>query len=584
MKASILVLFLVAGTAFADSPLCSQLSDKFCADLWSEKNLGNMKTPFGEIASGKSKKSDMSLVAKMDIEALIRAFPRFPEPLRNNKRYAGIVHAIEKHMKSENPSKLWEKQLDIYFDELSNVFDLILHEEFTKKYPHLKGKSESKYKPLDWYHFVRLQDDLRNVIVREKIENTPYWKRIEKIFRTVKEKTLIVIDQTRLDEEQKETLRSRIAAIELSLPFMDKELLGADRGCSKRGPGAFYNYFLKKITVCAGYFYGFQSEAALTHLLAHEFSHALDLSQTAINHFPETPYGKAQVEILSYEGPIKSCKEWNSFMKSGIWKIPSTITPNDHGPYREFKKCLVKKDNLKPINHDTLLNAVRHMIGNYISHLATDKVFSLLSTPQVYEDGKLIENFFFLRPDWKAMRDNYYSHAFRNSDGAPAPHFFVYSLLCEEGSDTPRDFTKLDDEKRKEVFGHAIEKAKLLSEGHLMRVLENCGDECHSLVSFDLARPSAENFADWVASKVTSLVMHDLKPELRKDFVSEVGALFCDRPEGAFDPVLMSEEKKFSKEPHAEHRVRRWNMITTEMAEEAGCVLKKDQGYGACKL
>lgn len=579
-----LLLFFCATRALAAAPLCSRLSDDFCRDLWSEKNLGNMKTRFGEIASGKSPKSDLTIVEKLNVAALVNAAPRFPLPLRSNKRYMQIIRSMEAHMKTENHSKIWEKKLDSLYSELNIVLELVIHEEFVKKYPHLKNKSQSVYTPVDWYNFIRLEEEFYTAMIREKIEGGPYWKRVEKIFAVVKKKTLMVIDRTHLSAEEKETLRSRIEAIELSLPFTDKELLGARGGCSKTEPGAFYNYYHKKITVCAGYFYGFQSDAVLTHLIAHEFAHALDLTQGAVNNFPEWPIGKAQLELLNHEAPVKSCRRWNEFVTSGIWDMPEAITPATHGPYKEFKACLVRKDNLKPITLESLQSAATHMNDSYFSDLATHKTFSFLSTPKVQENGKLVDNFFYLRPDWKAMRDSYYSHTYLHTDGAPAAHFFVYSLLCDPEKDGPVDFAALPPEKRKERFVSAIEKAKSLSAGHLTRVLEKCGDECHSLVSFNLSRPSAENFADWVASKVTSLVMDDLAPGERKDFVSEVGALFCDRPEGAFDPVLMTAEKNFSREPHPENRVRRTSMITTEMAREAGCELEKDQGNGRCQL
>lgn len=583
MKILLGLLLSTAVSSWAQIPDCVELSDNFCEKLWDQDKLGNLETPLGSIEAGKSKKSYISRAYQQDIMALINAFPRLPAPLRTNPGYARHIRELSAHMKKENPSKEWELKLHTIYGELNATLELIVHQLFVKKYPQFKNKSDDAYRPTDWANYLRISEDLSTAIIEAKIGPSSQWGFVRKVFKDTRKKVLEVIDSLALPELQKEILRSRIAAIELSLPFTDKELLGARGTCAKTERGAFYDYYRNKITVCGGYFYAFRTEAALAHVLAHEMGHALDLTQTHINTLPDLPVGRALQEILQHEGPIEDCRSWNAWVKAGTWSMPEALSPNDHGPFRAFKQCLVKKADLAPFEFGALKTTVSQMVGNYMSGLASNKVFSLLATPKVYKEGKLATNHFYLRPDLKAMRDSDYTRSYRYTDGSPTTHFFVYSLLCEEGKDKPRDFGALPEGEKVVVFTDAMKRAQAFSEGHLIRILEHCGDECPSLVGYKLALPSAENFADWIASKATTLLIKDLKPELRRDFIAEMGATLC-KPYDTFHPLLMSAERRFSRAPHAESRARRKSMLTREMAELAQCQLRDDPDIVRCEL
>jgi hypothetical protein len=105
-------------------------------------------------------------------------------------------------------------------------------------------------------------------------------------------------------------------------------------------------------------------------------------------------------------------------------------------------------------------------------------------------------------------------------------------------------------------------------------------------VNFNLSKPTAENYADWVSTKTMTKIIEQLDAPKRMDYAREAGAILCERPENHFDHELMIQEKKFSREVHGNNRVRRWSMISPEVATLLECSLDKKQSleFAECKL
>jgi hypothetical protein len=565
---------------------CPSISDSFCEELWKPGVDGNLKTRTGMLELGKSSKSDLSLVRKKDLNIFVEAVPRLPSYLKNRASLTGLISKLESHLEKENDTKVWSNELAAVMFQINTESESAASEEFLRLHPELKDKKESDYTPEEESQLGRFVLDMSNQILDAKYKEQPSWKQVESIYQNVREQLQAVIQETTLSQTIKDQMKAKVASVELTLPYTDPKLLGANGSCGVDEMNAFYMQSVNKFTVCAGILNSIDSLGALTMIIAHELAHSVDLSSQALDAFQKTPIAKINRKLFQTSGPITSCAEWNKAFAEGAFNLPVDATSSIDPVFDKFKSCLISKENLIPFSFQNVLPPVNYNTDMTISNFASANLFSLFTTPEVMKKGKLEANEFYMRPDIERFRDSGFAQP-NDFVYSPSPTlYFTQLMLCGHGQDKPRDLKKLSEAERTSLFTTSINQTKFLMNSHLLQLYKTCGDECRELNNFNLSRSSGENFSDWMASRVATKVLKDKAPEVKLDFAKEMGTLFCDRPENSYDQNLMVNEKQFSKEVHADNRVRRWSLFSPQLSSELGCKIdpEKNKGFNQCEL
>lgn len=562
---------------------CSKISDNFCAKLWAVGTDGNLeiKESGEKLLFGKSPKSDLSLSNKMDYERLISSVDSMPVELKENKKFNELVAKLKDHLVKENPTKIWGEDLAIINWQIKNEVNQTARVAVESQFPEMKGKAEEDLNINQARELEKGQAILHDKMLEAKYKNDLNWLRVEKIFENARQNIQKVISQSSLPVEVKEKMKTKVGSVQLTLPYEDSHLLGADLSCGSTEVNAYYAPDYNKFTVCAGLFNSAQSTAILSMVISHELAHSVDGERITSEEFQRDPLANALRSMRNNRGEIKSCKDWNLYLKNKVFDVPEKgLRPS---PLEEFNSCLIQKNDLKEFTNENLKIGIDYLSKTYISDYAHEHVFSKLATPTINKKGKEIPNEFYLRPD---LNNNPENGGKDYVSSPPFDYFFVYSYLCDGENDTPRDIASMKKEDRNQLYKESLDKMKVFGSTFFETLFSYCGNECSELTQFELSRPSGENFADWIASRAVPYTMGGMSVEEKLRFGEQMGALLCDKPEEMFDPDFMIEEKKASLEQHADKRIRRWSLFSPQIADLVNCQLDEatEKGFGQCKL
>ena len=582
------ILLLLSPASYAGIP-CSQITDSFCELLWNPVHEGNLRYGDSEIQIGKSEKSEHSYLLIAQLEDLLRGYEFFPDDLKTNLKE--VFDEIREHLNREIDSSKWTRRMNALSQRYTDIVQDTADERTEKAHPDLKSvKKEDRTLEMRGKYTAAFYDLLRE-IHKAKFENSPNWKRVERIFDTVKADTLAEVAQFNLPPELVSRLLKKVQSVELVLPTSDPRILGNDGidGCDTVTYNAFYTSTSNKLTICAGFFNGFRSDSTLYFVMAHELGHSIDPVNLSSDMQDESAFSLAVDKLFKMPMKEPSCSEWEQFRKDYLGLSPA-FQPLPH-PYQKLTECFSSTTNLKPMDETALRPIIQTFSTHTISRFATSNSFTHIAQPTLTKKGKVTPNELYLRPDlWAHSRragleipENFLFQDMQYGVARAFSHFFQCSQ-CTNNVKTSSSSDQVCD-----AFDKAIEDTTRLVHAAYEDAWKYCGQECSSLTSYQFSRNNQEYFADWLAGKTFQRYLsRENSVQTRREKAALAIAVACTSPGATKDaPHFTAREKKHSLEPHGDNRHRRFAIFTAETAKLLECEIDEDiekVGTWACSF
>lgn len=556
-----------------EQPLCSDLSNQFCLNVWTPPNNGNLKLNKNTLIQlGKSDKSELSMSSKMDLLALIKAEKRLPNDYR--KRIRTQLKNLKQYLANEKDDDLWYLKISSINDELVKIREEVAIERFRQKFPQLAKISRRDRNFDQIWKLKEIQINLKSEIIRAKYEKSENWKRVVRVFEQVRKDMIVEINNLKLSEDFKKEIIERVSKIELRFPDEDPRKLNNANGCGSTFRNAFYMFSRNAFTVCAGWFNAVQDDAALTFMIAHEISHAFDPQSVAVNRFMSTEIGKVFSKMCGASQPVYTCEEWDKIRKNVFVKQPNfSLSP---ASFQKLTQCLKSEKELKPFQISEVTKINEENMRRDLHQFALTNEFTLLASPLEFKDGKYKDNDFFMRPDrWRVKGTDQECMDNVNVE-------LMHQIMkCAQ-------YNEKDLKTRAQKFEESIKDLEQIKNIAVERWISFCGKDCADLVVSKFSRVVHEEFADWMAKKILAVFLEREKSiEIRRQALGTAGVWLCDFPGpfwGASD--LTEREKKWSFESHPDDKIRRLSMITPKIAQLLNCRLGSDwpQSNNTCEL
>jgi hypothetical protein len=568
------------------NPTCAEVTDDFCSTLWSKDHKGNLNIGDGRLLSGKSSKSQLSMVQIENLKARLASVPNLPADLR--KKVEPIAAEYKAVMAEEKDSKQWYRKLSQVADKWQFAADDVAIARTLKKHPELKNIKDNDMTVVERAVFRKDAEELAAQQLDAKYANNPNWKRVGKVFDEVKEDLLKTVQNMKISDSQKAKMLARVKAVELSLPYTDQQKLGSDGTCGSSDVNAYYSPSYEKFTVCAGLFNSFQSESSLYFVIAHELSHSIDSGNNADYEQSEKDQLTKDLDPLaSSNKAVYSCKEWKDIVDRAKKSAPGLPQPTDS--LQSLYDCIAPKGDLKAFDESSLTSIADASAKKAISQSAEGNNFLRLGQPTTStDDGKTKTNPYYMRPD--LVRARVYGDQFVKLK-VPyllPPDIFNQSLACATGVSNGKEVLYKDASKedRAAIFEKALQETTQLWKMRERNSFNYCGRNCGALEEYDLSVNSQEDTADWMAARAFGEYLSRNKDmRSRREASAATTALFCNAPGlSAEAPDLALAEKNHSLESHPDNRSRRLALFNPRNAKLVKCKIdEKDQGAGKCE-
>lgn len=518
-------------------------------------------------------------------KCLLILFEKFPSLLKNNKKLKDLIERERTILKNESSTKKWKESLEEAMEDISKEIGKIITRRQDEIYPELENTKGQDLSNNDLEKLLTVNYEITNKILEAKYKESPQWKRIEKIYNSIKESFYKVIDQRNITTDLKNKLKSKIKSVDLSLPYSDPRLLSANLTCQSTENNAYYTPKYNKFTVCAGMMNAFQSDSTLTSVIAHELAHSIDPERQRSDKLNDLPLIQGILEE-SNNGEIKDCSKWNQFFS----KVPEIINselvrPTDQ--MENFTRCLLpNKKELLPMDNKLMTELSFKFTDIQLSYFSTYNLFSQLATEKVFRKGKEISNEVYLNPVEMRRKSTGFLIPNNVIEEVSTEDFFVAAMKCDGKSKDPRIFNELSKEQKNKIFQESINRARDLNAMINKINFNETNNENGMLISERIADQSSENFADWMSAKVIADIMKSKDDKQKYQVAQEMVAVFCDEPENKFDDDFMILEKKYSRESHGNNKIRRLSYMNKEISTMLGCFRDEEsiQGFGLCEL
>ncbi len=572
---------------------CGEISDHFCSRLWHHSHAGNLKREKTQIFLGETQQSRLKMVERLDFEALMASLPRQPQEIKRVLK--PFVRQLRLVFKREQDQPEWYRELALVEWQIQNALKDLAEEKVEKKYKYLKKVKVEDRKTHEISLYVESYQDILNDIVKAKYEESPQWRRVIRNFLQAQKDMQKEVAALNLPQKTVERMQQKVDSLGLSLPYSDPRILSSS-GCAPAEVNAYYVARYNKVTVCPGLFYGLQSDAALYTVLAHEMAHAIDPGVLAYDAYNRSPMAQAVKTMFAQSKQTYSCEKWKQLRQS-VFAPLKTIRHEKTG-LEKLSRCLVNKQTLFPFELSRLKVIAAKKARSYISLEASSHHFTRMIQSTWYKKGRSEENEFRLRADLMRLKENDYFHFTQPQGFMLLYESFLHEFLCAKPTNEKEKLTAQrvfsEREKTREVsrtqkaFKHAIKETQKIVQRAVEEFYSYCGDECSQLAVENMAKSSAENFADWMANKLVMTHLRQLKTKQEQiEFLEEARASHC-RPPGPEKeaPQLTSIEKRFSLESHDDARVRRLSLFTPGIQKLVSCADEKgiENHFGYCEL
>jgi hypothetical protein len=587
MRKIILVFAIVINNAFtADSelkPACSVSFEDFCHELYSPKNLGNLdisitKNEQLKLRFGVSKNNFSSSFNEFE-KAKLANQKDLPGPFYKRLKTRGYFSKLKKLLTSGRNRRLGNELALIWSDSIRETLD----EKMLKKYPNYFSKfiedrvpyyypddiihgihSLGNSLPLAWdIEYGHLKNELLSDIYKNIWTKSQSWKKVGQNYKDVKLAYQEMLTSnnhfTKISPQIKALLLEKIQNEELVAPSSDPYLL--DIGCASSDENAFH-WNAGGITVCSG----FIATLPLTNILAHELSHSLGEYRNELL-FENNSELKKRIIILASE--LKSSRN-------------KTNCPNEWPKIKnEYQNLLKYFDNYSPLLPDLYMCVQTKVIKDIptldylkqrasarskykISRIADLGHFIQLSKPIILtNDGLEWPNPTFLDP---TSFSNWKEEFYTLKDNFTLDFFFSAEYACSDPSLPATKRLEHSINTTKNMYSELLEKLIPLG-GKFSRDIDMTGR--------DLAEDSEERFADAMANEVTAYMLSK-EPNLEKR-----RKIYFAWHSSACKPISLSDkfdaefqvQNKFSLEPHATGKQRRYDFLTKSIRDVLDCKL-----------
>lgn len=577
---SIFLLFLSLSTPSApaydtyrvsEEPIgCSKMVEEFCDHLWAPKNLGNIDLKIGsraprEIRLGRRPNEYTTAYynwAKRVIAARIKLPADFRRPLERMQYFPLLERSLRRKPNQQmNAQQIYaDRRLFAQIEAIWNsARDEAVFARMEPVHPHFYQLTNDSIPQSSWLKLNEFVDRLDAEINVALLSGSPEWKSAEEAFRTIREDYIAEIHtHPRLSPETKQIWEERLRSVRLEIPGSNPETLDSNgRSCAKTESNAFYSPSSHAITVCAGFFNGIE----LTHMLAHELSHALAIRRTTLMHKQASPVAAllTQLHERTCKATSWSCDDWNAF-KDKYRKAAASLGQAEI-PNEKYFACFRKRTLSKEKPDKEFLDFLTHdRVNNQIEYLASHSWFLQLSEPkEILRNGAIYPNprylnpcgFYWTQPKWENLI---------NPESVSS--FFVQEFQCQKGTPPER-------------MEKAITLAKELSAPLIKSEMQVAGpfapDRDFERKGF--SEDIEEDFADAMAGEVFSRVLQRQKSlSAKRTLMLASLAQLCDQPslEKQF-PDEAAVQKKFYFEPHSEGIERRQRLLTPRIRKELQC-------------
>ena len=566
------------------TPQCADLTDNFCHQLYAPPQEGNWQRGNSQFWLGKSEKSKITKISLINLQALLSAEKRLPIILQES--LGPLLAELRSHLEREEDSRQWYRQLDDNLRRINYAVEDAAKEITHQQYPQLKGKSLGDLTTQERSIYTQNNQDLDNAIVEAKYQHSPNWQRVLRLAQQAKKHLIFQVKKLNLPPAYQQKMIERLTAVEIMLPYEDPRLLtNQEPNCSTTQINALYVRPYNRFTVCAGMFNGMQSEGQLYATIAHELAHSIDPSSMAEELSKDHPTFNIAHQLGKSSGKTFSCEQWEHLKTTALQK-PATINAQVL-PTSALQSCLVDKSELTPWNDQNINSALDFFVNKNFAPWASSLDFTRLATFTINNKGASHYNEFYLRPDLLKLKDD--AHFPLNIQLLPPlGGIFVQALLCQQQGNNFFRPQQMPREQREKIFAAALAETKEIYTAILAVKLSFCGDECAGLVSFNLAKQSHENFADFLAYRsVGSFLAERPQLAIRRQIVEEMGTIFCVAPGIEKEsPALAAIESSYSKKAHGDNRQRRLAMFSPEIIQQIRCLPSPAilQTHGNCKI
>ena len=318
-----IIIFLVSVSSHAETSSRSCISENrhYCKRVRGYK--GNL--PKIKLFMGRSDKSDLPEVERLDLEALANSYQDLPADLKS-KSYT-TLNLLRDHLKNEQDIPTWYSRLQDLRDDFSK--------QVLKTTKERTQKARRNIYAIRSVEFKRQRGIITDQITKAKYEKHPNWIRVLNTFDEVKRDVKEVVSDLNLSEKEEQRLKNKIDEVEVSLPLSFNMARIAkwmmDTNCNTNMIQALYIPEIKKIIICAGYFNAYQSKSLLYFVIAHELAHSIDPYVLRLDDFKESPQAKILKSLIN--GENISCSKWREQKEQNfprLLKVRKGITNYEH--------------------------------------------------------------------------------------------------------------------------------------------------------------------------------------------------------------------------------------------------------------
>ena len=562
---------------------CEELTDKFCESLWSAENQGNFRFPDGtQILTGTRRKNFMENGRFIHLQKTAKSRCLLPDDVKDTMgihcgdgdqktdmlaRLEALLSRIDSIDQNKKSMSSWQRSIDQILSDFGHAIDDTAYESAAKDRPDIKERLWDDWTFHEKKALYENYYDIKTEIMKAVYLNDSDWQRVVKVFNEAVQDVLTVVEQMDLDAESENIMKEKVSSVKLSLPYEDPRRVGSvTEFCATSENNAYYIHTSNAFVICMGKINGSLNEGALYGTIAHEIAHSIDPTRFLADVYTQTPESLLLKEL--YEGSASlPCDDWEQrkgeafSISSETYELPEKLSSLD--------QCLIDRRGLSEINHSALDYVSDRFAEMSMDSPAQQNHFSLLTTDKVFKDGVLEDNEFYLEPKLFEESKNFYMEvSFFHKGYFHDMSVFVKEYKCRI----------LESRSEKEAFAEALEETKKLRKMYEYYLSDLLGQNSKGLVMFNLSKPSAEDFADWISYKAMELKLkRNQSVESRRAFLLADTSFFC-KPKSletlAKEKTLI--ERQYSRAFHPPDRNRRLSRFTPKIADLLECVRGED--------
>ncbi|NUM89168.1 MAG: hypothetical protein HUU37_08190, partial [Bdellovibrionales bacterium] len=405
---------------------------------------------------------------------------------------------------------------------------------------------------------------IHDAITEAKWAHHPNWKRVERSFERAKQRLLEVVSGEPLPEPQKALMLERIRDVTLHLPLSDPSVFGWRKigPCSTTKNNASYTSLTNRVTVCAGLFNSYASEATLFGVIAHELGHSVDPSGLSSGRV-ENGTALSLLRGVVQAGSKIECSDWTR-RKGELLGKPSPVP--EANPLGKLYECLVAdfRTMRRPWNATVMEADAWRDSDDVISGLVSNRAAFTRLTARLDAGVDDVEGL--LQPD----ADHVHINCAHRADDAAAQYVFLQEWRC---NGNPNKGVRMKE---------AIAGVASILRRKSMETNALCGGYCGDGPSDPTV---GEYFSDWLAVRAIEKDLASLSPSQRLARAAEASVFWCENPAEtrALELEEVSERDLVNVHPYTGTRFNAF--VSRKARQEIGCRMDEDEPrtYAECK-